>query len=397
MSNKRPCIRVPVELSNDEWSHINSYLFHDAFDSACDLANMSRVSRAWREVVSWKNWGNAFGFFPLQQEKFPDVLTPIMVCAREGDGTVARVSAMEHLKISTQTLKTVPHTTISLGYGRVKYLYKIEHLFRAATKKYTTITKLEVNLERCRKAAATREKNRLLKEERRAQVLAVLRSLGVDYIVDDNEIKTYIDKGKGSLDAIREKALVWKRERDERRAKEVAIETRRTLVDRCAFDVEFRSGLCMRNPVVLAYIYDGVGNAETVTRACLEEKEALESRRRQYAESPAYGAQRRAELLVELASKGLPLRSDSLFCKQYISGESNASVQEVVATMKLTQYLFSFSHRVWSRLHHSWEARMRTMVRTGEATGWYDACERVKHGGGSTIDYDSDDSDDFYD
>jgi len=393
MSSKRPCIRAPVQLSNDAWSHVIQYLFHDAFEAACDLANMSRVSRAWRDFVSWKDWASSFGFFPLQQEHFPDVLAPIMICAREGEGAVARVSAMEHLKIPAQTLKTVPHATFSVGYlRRVKYIYKIEDLFRAASVKYTTIAKLEVNMARCRMAAATREKNRLLKLERRDQVSHIFHS--VDYFFDDDEVRAYINRGGGTLDAIRETALARKRERDERRAKDLAIEARRSVVDRCAFDVDFRSGLCMRNFVVLAYIYDGIGNVETVTRACLEEKDALKTRRRQYAESPTYGAQRRGELLVELASKGLSLRSDSLFCKEYISGESNACVEEVVATMEMTNYLFMFSHRVWSRLHHSWEKRMREMVRTREVEGWYDAYERVKNSG-RTIDYDSDDSYDW--
>ena len=63
-------------------SHINSFLFDDAFDSACDLANMSRVCRSWREVVTWRDWGKAFGFFPLGKQ-FPAVLVPIMQCARE--------------------------------------------------------------------------------------------------------------------------------------------------------------------------------------------------------------------------------------------------------------------------------------------------------------------------
>jgi len=234
MSSKRPCIRAPVQLSNDAWSHVIQYLFHDAFEAACDLANMSRVSRAWRDFVSWKDWASSFGFFPLQQEHFPDVLAPIMICAREGEGAVARVSAMEHLKIPAQTLKTVPHATFSVGYlRRVKYIYKIEDLFRAASVKYTTIAKLEVNMARCRMAAATREKNRLLKLERRDQVSHIFHS--VDYFFDDDEVRAYINRGGGTLDAIRETALARKRERDERRAKDLAIEARRSVVDR--FDV----------------------------------------------------------------------------------------------------------------------------------------------------------------
>ena len=250
-------------LSQDEWSHINSYLFHDAFDSARHLVNMSRVSRAWREVVDWNAWSIAFGFFPLQQQQFPAVLAPIMECARIGRGAVTRVSAMEHLKISTTNM---PHTTGS-GRGNAKHLYKIEDLFRAATEKYSTIDKLEKTLARCQKAAATREKNRLMKEERRLrvdalfhikadhlnakflfpddeattytdnegeppwdgegimnrtqlqhQVSAFLLDLSDDcwnYLINDEEINAYIHKGEGSWNEIRETALAWKREREE--------------------------------------------------------------------------------------------------------------------------------------------------------------------------------------
>ena len=211
MSNKRPCIRAPVELSHDEWSYINSYLFNDAFDSACDLANMSRVSRTWRENIRWDAWGKAFGLFPLQQGQFPAVLAPIMDYARDLGGLVTRVSAVKHLKIS---MKNVPHTTLSgSARGVAKHLYKIEDLFRAATEKYTTIQKLEKTMARCQKAVGTRESNLFLKEMRRLQVRTLLRDICVDYFVNDDKAIAYIEGG-GSLDEIRAAALACVREKE---------------------------------------------------------------------------------------------------------------------------------------------------------------------------------------
>lgn len=390
MSNKRVCLRPrsQLELGQDEWSHVKSFLFHDAFESACDLANMSRVCRSWKEVVYWSDWSKAFGFFPLEKQ-FPGVLAPFMVCVREEGGTVHQKSAMEHLKLNAEILKTVPHISIALGRGRFKYLYKIEDLLRECTRKFGSLSKLEKSVARCHKAAATREKNRRSKEERRLEVSAILHAIRAEYFLYDDEMRAYVDKGKGSLDAIRQTALERKRVRDLELAKVAAIAKRRKCVKEWASSVRTSHALCERNVVVRAYIYDNVGDENSVLRACLEEKEALDSRRRQ-------SANRRAELIEELRSQGLTLRSDSRFCSQYISGETNASIEEVVATMLLTNHLFGYSHRVWSRFHDSFETSMRRMVRTGEATGWYDSCQRViRESSVQITEYDSDDSDEY--
>ena len=188
MSNKRLCVRPQVVISQDEWSHVKSFLFHDAFDSACDLANMSRVCRSWKEVVQWNDWSKAFGFFPLGKQ-FPGVLVPFMTCIREEGGTVHQKSAMEHLKLNAEILKTVPHVSIALGRGRFKYLYKIEDLLRETTRKFGSLIKMEKHIARCKKAAAKREKNRMEKEDRRLEVSALLHSLRADFFLCDDEMR----------------------------------------------------------------------------------------------------------------------------------------------------------------------------------------------------------------
>jgi hypothetical protein len=378
MASKRLCPRPQsqTQISQDEWSHVKSFLFYDAFNSARDLASMSMVCRSWADVVEWKAWSKAFGLFPLQK-RFPSVLVPFMKCAKDGGGKLIQKSAIKHLKLTASTLKTVPHERIPLGRGRFKYLYKIEPLLLEATRKFGSIQNMEIHIARSQEAVAKREANRLLKEERRLQVSAVLHAIGADYFLEDKEMRAYIDKGKGSLEAIRKTSLEKKRVRDEKLAKAAAIRKRRQHVENLAFHIDLPYDLFERNAIVVAYLHDDVGSKETVKKALQDEKEALLIRRRQSSESPAYRAQRRAELVQELESKGLVLRQDSRFCSIYISGETNASKEEVVATMKVTDYLFAYGHRVWSRWHSSLEVGMKRMIRTGEATDWYQACQRV--------------------
>ena len=395
MASKRLCPRPQrqIQISQDEWSHVKSFLFRDAFKSACDLASMSMVCRSWAEVVEWTAWSKAFGLFPLQKH-FPSVLVPFMKCAKDGGGKLIQKSAIKHLKLTASTLKTVPHESIPLGRGRFKYLYKIQPLLLEATRKFGSIQNMEIHIARSREAAAKREANRLLKEERRLQVSAVLRAIGADYFLEDKEMRAYIDKGKGSLEEIRETSLVKKRIRDEKLAEAAAIRQRRSRVEDLASNIDLPSALFERNAIVVAYLHDNVGSKETVKKALQDEMEALLFRRRQ---SSAYRAQRRAELVQELESKGLVLRQDSRFCSIYISGETNASKEEVVATMKVTEYLFAYGHRIWSRWHSSLEVGMKRMIRTGEATDWYEACQRVIQESHEQVTaYDSDYDSDYY-
>lgn len=88
---------------------------------------------------------------------------------------------------------------------------------------------------------------------------------------------------------------------------------------------------------------------------------------------------RRTDLIKELNSQGLNLRNDSLFCQQFIDGKTKAPIQEVVATMKLTNYLFNMGGpRYWSHNHFTLECEMHRKMISGEYTDWYTACEAVK-------------------
>lgn len=123
-STTQPMSNKQVVISQDEWSCVKSFLFHDAFESACDLANMSRVSRSWKEVVHWNEWSKAFGVFPFQKE-FPSFLVPLMKCVREEGGVINHRSAMEHLKLHAGILHTVPlHVSVSFGHARIWLYFK---------------------------------------------------------------------------------------------------------------------------------------------------------------------------------------------------------------------------------------------------------------------------------
>ena len=103
---------------------------------------------------------------------------------------------------------------------------------------------------------------------------------------------------------------------------------------------------------------------------------------------------RREDLVAELREHGLTLRSDSTFCQQFVQGTTNACVQQVVATMALSSYLFTFGHHCWSNNHLTLESIMEKRYDSGECDNWYDAFESVKplvnH---SYYDDDDDDSD----
>lgn len=89
---------------------------------------------------------------------------------------------------------------------------------------------------------------------------------------------------------------------------------------------------------------------------------------------------RRDDLAVELTKHRLRLRPDSKFCSQYIQGTTSASLQEVVATMKLTDYLFTNGgHRGWSQNHFRLENEMRQGMESGKYRSWYDAYDAAKN------------------
>lgn len=139
-SSKEVCVRAPVEIGPDEWSLITGHLFDDAFESACDLENMSRVCRSWREVGTWSDWSKAFGFFPLG-EQFPSVLVPIMECARANGHcsqaipwTIHREAAKKYLRLDAKSWRNMRACKYDLSRkAGDKYLYRLGDVLREAT------------------------------------------------------------------------------------------------------------------------------------------------------------------------------------------------------------------------------------------------------------------------
>lgn len=86
---------------------------------------------------------------------------------------------------------------------------------------------------------------------------------------------------------------------------------------------------------------------------------------------------RRDLLRRELGRFNLELRSDSRFCNQFIEGETPATLEEVVATMRVTSFLFRRGgHRLWSINRSRLETHMRDLV-GNRNHHWYSACEEA--------------------
>jgi hypothetical protein len=243
-SSKRVCVRAPTEIGADEWSHVHSFLYNDAFESACDLANMSKVCRSWREVVTWSEWSKAFGFFPLGKQ-FPAVLVPIMECARKNGETelekrrsnvsyssnvpwgINRFAAKEHLGLSAKSwraLKDCEYDT-SRKAGD-KHLYKVGDILREASSSFASIAALEKRVHRIAVAKAAQEKKVRLMGERHVQVADFLRSIGGECFAEDGEIRGYITgyiyEGSGIFAEICKSVWEKRRAKDDENAREVA-------------------------------------------------------------------------------------------------------------------------------------------------------------------------------
>ncbi len=153
-----------------------------------------------------------------------------------------------------------------------------------------------------------------------------------------------------------------------------------------------------RNAMIHEFLDHGTGD---VMEACLEIVSVLRPKQKDV-DSENVSASvhksvtelRREDLVVELQEHGLELRNDSSFCKAFMQGTTEACVQEVVATMKLSSHLFRWGHRCWSNNASALESVMRKRYYSGECNDWYSAFESVK----SMVDhsYDGDDSDNDY-
>ena len=89
---------------------------------------------------------------------------------------------------------------------------------------------------------------------------------------------------------------------------------------------------------------------------------------------------RRRSLLAALSKHGLALRPDSKFCAAFIGRSTLASCGEVVATMRLSRWLFRYGHVVWSNLHTKFEDHMCALVMR-KRLSWGAAVEKIMNNG----------------
>jgi len=87
-------------------------------------------------------------------------------------------------------------------------------------------------------------------------------------------------------------------------------------------------------------------------------------------------SERERLLRAELLRHGLELRSESNTCKRYIEGDTDASLQEVVATVKLITALFTHGgSRCFSKNFTRLRARMARHMKEMRYSCWYQACD----------------------
>lgn len=112
-------------------------------------------------------------------------------------------------------------------------------------------------------------------------------------------------------------------------------------------------------------------------RACNYSVEAGVSALIEFLHQKSMEPVRREELSDELNKWGLALRSDSKLCQNFITGACDRGVQEVVALMFGTAYLFNMGgHILWSRNHHEMDERIQRTFHTQNIT-WRQATDQV--------------------
>lgn len=384
-----------LSLSDDEWSYVMKFLCtSNAWESATTIARMQQTCSMFNGLRLWPYWSSTFHIMPFGN-RFPKILVSFMISAAARGGFVNQHEAMDHLKISASWLEGVCHKTTRLRRKRVMYLYKIEDVLQVATTKYGCLQAMEEHIFKCEQRKRAMERNKKLRQERRQEVEKLLAGIGASFMLRRtySEIEAYVHNGKGSLESIRVMAMEKKKIHDQAEAIALAKSKREQQVRSWASSFGLEWALALRIPEVTQYMNNGTLSKALVIEACSQESDRLEERRQVSAQQAPL---RRSELKVELEAHGLNLRRDSRFCQDYITGETNASLQEVVATMKITSFLFARGYLTWSKWHSEFEREMRRMMTTGQCGNWYDACNRtIELFGGNNFDDESSD-DDFY-
>jgi hypothetical protein len=239
---------------------------------------------------------------------------------------------------------------------------------------------------KCKERRASRERNKLLKKEREREVFGILCDIDATYIMASRTFKElclYTDKGKGNLDTIRKKASEKKRIHDQRTPMHAVVSKRHWIVHELVCDIvvddddeDLYQEICEQNEVVIRHIFEGIGDEEIVTQACLEEIDRFRTRRSLSAQERT---QRRQALSAELHLHGVTLCNNDgyqLFDK-YVIGETNASFKGIVSMIKLTSFLHGYNLCTWFYWYYYMKFDMANRVRKGECGNWYEAYDRV--------------------
>lgn len=88
---------------------------------------------------------------------------------------------------------------------------------------------------------------------------------------------------------------------------------------------------------------------------------------------------RRTQLTTELRLYGLSFPEGNQLCKNYIEGCTSASLEEVVASMRLARYLVDVGGEdYWRKNAPTLGAMMRESMLVGKTCSWHEAFENVK-------------------
>jgi hypothetical protein len=330
----------------------------------------------------------------------PDVLRPIFAEAVRWNGYLTKGTSSDLATISSLRCRRV----VKLGFGRCAHLFDVFEVLTAARHRHETLRMYEAMIEERENKRRQRETNMREREQREVAVKRLLTDMGDTQhrYVNLSKAKGYIRSGSWSLEAIREQSephvardLESERLRQERRAQVVEVLRAcghqvtgakalrymnkgigTTLDDvreeaevvRRRLAIESATGIVnghTHDPVLVRHVRDGNEDAAVVVAA-------VENVRCRHEWNSRI---RRDTLETALAAVGLELRPDSRFCEAYIRKTTVASLDEVVAVMRLTAWLFAV--HAWRRHHHEKECRLRAMMHDATVDTWAEAVDRV--------------------
>jgi chorismate mutase len=334
-----------------------------------ELRSFCLTCAAFHRSIDWTSWCDKMGIWRWNKH-VPACLQNLFAAAIKWNGNVL-LKDTKACYIPALALEGVKFKEQRLGRHCYAHLYPFKNILRVVAAIYPTQTDLDAKFTASATKSRKRQENIAIKEARQFELQNMLAQKGIPWR-NTASVDKYVKTGKGNLNNIIESAQ--KAEEDYQKQKPL-IETRSKRygeVHKMALDIKCALQSTKHLPVISMYISDGKGTLDDVKAALVAESEAQKARR-------SHSSQRREQLIAELHAHGLELRPDSKFCDSYIYGDTSASLEEVVATMKLTTYLFSRGgHRCYSKNHLELKEAMESGVLSGKYGGWYEAFEAVK-------------------